>query len=221
MSWINYCKGVDYHSDWSGLSFTCGTFSGHRSLQTDTTVPEMSNIVLSYSSKLCLTSSRAYAGRITQASNFSSKKRNFFGKSRDPQDAVVLPEFHDLLRILYRKSHPDLLRATNPEFAVVNDSSMQLLNGILSTIKKHNEYPPMLVKSIPFHVRNGEKIEVFNLKIKTAGGDSQRALKTSFKDFFLASGITSVESGVDFAWGKNYFPATETPEEKDEKSDAN
>jgi Domain of unknown function (DUF4460) len=183
--------------------------------------PGTLNLVFGHSSKLCLSSSRACAVRMTQASNFSSKKRNFFGKSREPQDAVVLPEFHDLLRTLYRKSHPDLLRATHPEFAVVNDSSMQLLNGILSSIKKCNEYPPALIKSIPFHVRKGEKIEVFNLKIKTAGGDSQRALKTSFKDFFLACGITNVESGVDFAWGKNYFPTTETPEEKDEKSETN
>lgn len=184
-------------------------------------IPGMSSSVFGYSSKLHLTSSGACAVRTTLASNFSTKKKNFFGKIRHPQEAVVLPEFHDLLRTLYRKSHPDLLRATHPEFAVVNDSSMQLLNGILSSIKKHNDYPPMLVKSIPFHVRNGEKIEVFNLKIKTAGGDSQRALKTSFKDFFLASGITTVESGIDFTWGKNYFPTSETLEEKDEKLDAN
>lgn len=185
--------------------------------------PGISNLVFSFTSKICQTSSRACAGQMTLATNFSTRKRNFFNNkvSRDSQEAIALPEFHDLLRKLYRKSHPDLLRATHPEFAVVNDSSMQLLNGILSTIKKYNEYPPLLVKSIPFHVRNGEKIEVFNLKIKTAGGDSQRALTTSFKDFFLASGITSIESGTDFAWGKNYFPTSAISDEEDEKSDVN
>ena len=144
-------------------------------------------------------------------------KRKGFKASGDSGTVTPLPEFQHLLRQLYRKSHPDLIRASHPELAEVNDSSMQLLNGILTTVKKYNEYPPQIVKSIPFHVRKGENLELVHLNIKTAGGDCRRSLFTSFKNFFLASGVTTAEEGGDFEWGKNYFPtsASETDEEGD------
>jgi len=39
-----------------------------------------------------------------------------------------LPEFQVLLRQLYKKSHPDLLRSSFPSESIINDNSMQLLN---------------------------------------------------------------------------------------------
>lgn len=122
------------------------------------------------------------------------------------EDAVALPEFQVLLRQLYRKSHPDLLRASHPSAAEVNDSSMQLLNGILTTIKKYNEYPAQIVKTIPFYMKSGDDLIVVNLKIQTAGGDCRRALTGSFREFFFDTGIIQSKTGSQFSWGKDYFP---------------
>ena len=138
---------------------------------------------------------------------------------RDVKDnAVILPEFQVLLRQLYRKSHPDLLRASHPEAAEVNDSSMQLLNGVLSTIKKFNQFPAQIVKTIPFNVKNGDQVTVVNLKIQTAGGDCRRALTGSFRDFFYDAGIIESKIGAQFSWGKDYFPKIPGENDDEEKN---
>jgi Domain of unknown function (DUF4460) len=156
--------------------------------------------------------------------NYSSVNNAKSRRSRSNSTSTVkgpetIPDFHELLRQLYRKSHPDLLRASHPQFAEVNDSSMQLLNGILSTIKKYNEYPAQIVKTIPFHIRDGEVIKIAHLKIQTAGGDCRRSLSTSFQNFFLDVGITNKETGGSFSWGKDYFPTSGSvnTEESDKK----
>ena len=139
-------------------------------------------------------------------------------KPRDIKDnAVTLPEFQVLLRQLYRKSHPDLLRASHPEAAEVNDSSMQLLNGILSTIKKFNQFPAQIVKTIPFHIKNGDQVTVVSLKIQTAGGDCRRSLTGSFRNFFYDSGIIGSNVGAQFSWGKDYFPKVPGENDDEEK----
>lgn len=146
------------------------------------------------------------------ASNSKSKQRQMQFDTRRNQkieDLSSLPEFQHLLRQLYKKSHPDLLRASNPDFAEINDTSMQLLNGLLSTIKVYNENPTAMVKAIPFYVRNGQTIDKIDLKIRTCGGDSRRSLTNSFEDFFFNAQIidSKVEKGkVPFIWGKDYFP---------------
>ena len=158
------------------------------------------------------------------AINYSSQHNPKSRRSRSNSSSTLketgpVPDFHELLRQLYRKSHPDLLRASHPQLAEVNDSSMQLLNGILSTIKKYNEYPAQIVKTIPFHIRDGQEIKLAHLRIQTAGGDCRRALSTSFQDFFLAVGITNKETGGNFSWGKDYFPTAEivNTDESDDK----
>jgi len=161
----------------------------------------------------------------TLTANISSKARNKERREHqrnnttiehDNPDSSSLPEFQHLLRQLYRKSHPDLLRASHPDFAVINDTSMQLLNGLLSTIKVYNENPKAMVKSIPFHVRNDQIIEKIDLKIRTSGGDCKRALTASFEEFFVNAQIidSKVAKGKEpFIWGKDYFP-TELAENK-------
>jgi hypothetical protein len=166
----------------------------------------------------------------TLVARFASKDRNrerrkqFDTKiSQNIEEINSLPEFHHLLRQLYKKSHPDLLRASNPDFADINDASMQILNGILSSIKVYNEYPPQIVKTIPFHVRNAGKIDRIDLKIKTAGGDCRRSLTSSFENFFIDTGIidSNIEKGKDsFVWGKDYFPKIEGKKDEESKESA-
>lgn len=140
------------------------------------------------------------------AAGFSSKRlRPTRGKSQfDEQD---LPQFQDLLRSLYKKAHPDLLRSSNPEMADTNDKSFQVLNGVISTIKTYNEYPPQMIRSIPFHLKRTDgsytKVE---LSIRTAGGDCRKSLANSFELFFRDAGICNSR----FAWGKDFFPLNPT-----------
>ena len=108
------------------------------------------------------------------------------------------------LRNLYKRSHPDILRSTNAEYAQVNSDSMQILNGILSTVKKANSYPPATHKDIPFYVKvtmNNNSGSNYNsnnsdeqvvqrhlLCIRTAGGDCKKQLKISLEQFFVGCG---------------------------------
>lgn len=130
-------------------------------------------------------------------------------KSRNGQATpdAELPQFAGLLRQFYKQTHPDLLRATHNEFADVNDQSWQTLNGILSTCKELNSFPPRMTKSIPFYMRSKTEESGFrqiHLRIKTAGGDCRKQLTVTLSDFFVESGIS--EDGR-FVWGKDYFPS--------------
>ena len=42
-----------------------------------------------------------------------------------------LPKFQSLIRKLYLRSHPDLIRSNLPEFAKVNESSMQVSQRVI------------------------------------------------------------------------------------------
>ena len=87
-----------------------------------------------------------------------------------------------------------------------NDESFQVLNGILSTIKA-NEYPPQIVKRIPFNLRSqngGNDFVQIELVLKTAGGDSRKSLTNSFTAFFEKAGLLA--HGTKFKWSKEYFP---------------
>jgi hypothetical protein len=113
------------------------------------------------------------------------------------------PSLQSLLRGLYRRAHPDVIRHSEPDLADVNNSSMQVLNGVLSTLKVANSFPPRLSQHIPFHVKSGDTIVKYELKLVTAGGDSRRQLTTSFVEFFREAGILE---GKEFAWDKEYYP---------------
>lgn len=123
----------------------------------------------------------------------------------DAQGETVVPEFALLLRQLYRRSHPDLLRHSHPEFAKVNDTSMQLLNSVLSTIKRPNQYPPRMIQDIPFYLKNGAdgSYDKYTLEIRTAGGECKRQLTRTFQTFFAA---TQLSNEGKFVWSKEYFP---------------
>jgi hypothetical protein len=131
------------------------------------------------------------------------KQEKFRQKNLAQQSAV---EFATLLRQLYRKSHPDLLRHSHPEIAEMNDHSMQVLNGILSTIKTE-QFPQSIWKDITFHLKvaGTNELKPYVLQIRTGGGDCKNHLTQTFTSFFMETGI--LESDC-FAWNKEYFPVT-------------
>ena len=120
------------------------------------------------------------------------------------QDDESLPEFSTLMRSLYKKVHPDILRARSPIEADVNDSSMKELNGVLSSIKGYNEYPPAMIKQILFYVKapGSDELKKVSLTLRTAGGDCKRLLMNIFEDFFIRTGVHT----GPFRWGSEYFP---------------
>jgi hypothetical protein len=121
------------------------------------------------------------------------------------QGGANVPTFNDLLRQFYKRSHPDLLRSSYPDYAEINDRSLQLLNGILSSCKEYNKNPPQTSLSIPFHIMSeNNTIVAHELKIRTNGGDCRSHLTKSFQTFFVESGVC--KNGGKFVWGKEFFP---------------
>ena len=138
-----------------------------------------------------------------------------------------------------KRSHPDLLRAKYPEAADRNEEGLQIINGILSTIKAFNSYPPQLIKRIPLTLLpEGDEKELLqcSLEIKTGGGECKNSLTTSFSDLFLQAGLLQTSFDLPqergklqkkrkrkgkkagnvaplFAWNDEYFP--EEPMNKD------
>jgi len=128
-------------------------------------------------------------------------------------------DFGHLLRSLFKRSHPDLLRHAHPDLAAINDQSIQILNGILSTIKDPNSYPPQMIKDIPLHVRFPPQnhIEEHVLKIRTGGGDCKKHLTEIFQNFFVE---TKISPDGKFIWGKDYFPKQHAAEVEEELRNA-
>ncbi|RYH31273.1 DUF4460 domain-containing protein [archaeon] len=132
------------------------------------------------------------------------------------------PDFTYLLRQLYKRSHPDLIRHSHPESAKVNDASMQLLNSIVSTIKKPDQFPPRLIQDIPFHIKgpNSTELSEYVLSIRTAGGDCRKQLTTTFEQFFMTTQLADPVqhaahySTGKFVWNKEYFPILSEEEKK-------
>src|SRR2546430_2448245 len=109
--------------------------------------------------------------------SYHARKAAFKAKLDAAQDELNnLPKFSNLIRQLYRRSHPDILRASHLEFAQINDQSMQILNSILTSIKTYNEYPPQIVKNVPFYLKTtgSDNLSCVELNIRTAGGDSKK-----------------------------------------------
>lgn len=111
------------------------------------------------------------------------------------------PEFSNLMKIFYKKSHPDILRSYNIQKAEENDAAFQQLNELLSTIKENNSYPPQQNRTLTFNVKENNTFKKVPLVIKTSGGECRKALYDSFSRFFLATGVHSGK----FVWGKDYF----------------
>lgn len=148
------------------------------------------------------------AGPCRQLSSVGRKKQRnreknaqFAMRSKALYDESSLPSFADLMRKIYLRSHPDLLRSSSPEKASVNDISMQSLNGILSVVKANTEFPSYNDRVIPFYVKIGGEFQLVELRLRTGGGDCRHQLAACFQEFFEK---TEVNKGK-FKWGKEYF----------------
>lgn len=134
-----------------------------------------------------------------------------------------------------KRSHPDLLRAKHPDAAHRNEEGLQIINGILSTIKSFNSYPPQLIKRIPLTLlpeKDGNELIQCSLDIKTGGGECKKSLTSSFSDLFQQAGLLDESSSLHqdigeipenkkkkkrkgkkagnaappFTWNEEYFP---------------
>lgn len=144
---------------------------------------------------------RLFRAVVVQRPLSNGKRSNKYQQTENPIETV---RFSHLLRQFYKKAHPDILRGSHPVQADVNDTSFQLLNGILSTIKEDNGYPPRMMRTIPFHLMEKNGIVVRELHIKTAGGDCKKQLRKTFEAFFQETGISKGQ----FTWDKEYFPGS-------------
>ena len=133
---------------------------------------------------------------------FSNHKRYLSSKKRSHQnykdrinrqfnigEANQLPEFNYLIKSFYKKAHPDIIRSHNQQYANENDIAFQQLNSIISTIKT-NEFPPLISKTILFHMKSNDHNSTFkqvNLTIRTSGGDCKKSLSKQFQVFVIYS----------------------------------
>lgn len=143
------------------------------------------------------------------------KALRYAEKSKNMYDESTLPLFADLMRKIYLRSHPDLLRASHPDKADINDASMQEVNGVLTTVKINTEFPTACKKTIPFYVKIDGDVRLVELLLNTGGGDCRHQLASCFQVFFEKTGVHKGR----FSWGKDYFPentATAENEEKDQ-----
>jgi hypothetical protein len=91
--------------------------------------------------------------------------------------------------------------------ANTNDDSMQKLNGILTTVKSFNQYPPAIRIELPFYLKGttDNELKKIELNLITTGGDCRHQLASSFEKFFIKAGIHNGK----FIWGDEYFPSIE------------
>lgn len=152
---------------------------------------------------------KSFATTTRKKEKMRERQRSFAAKHNPNSSENGVPEFQTLLRNLYKRSHPDLLRGNHPDIADINDSSMQILNGVLSTIKT-SEFPPAIIKKLPFWIKDPKSGQLVckMLNIQTAGGYSKNQLTACFEEFFESK----------FTWGKDYWVEIDKVEDSSEKN---
>ena len=180
---------------------------------------------------------KSFKGVLSQP--MSSKRGGYRGKKAvnngggDETAGDDLPSFSALMRSVYKRTHPDLLRARFPEAATNNAEALQVINGILTTIKRFNQFPPQIISKIPLSMltKGGDDVMPVVLNIKTAGGECRKSLTTSFADLFAQAGLLENDDsaggkkkgknkgkgkGDVFVWNEGYFPTEPTPEDEED-----
>jgi hypothetical protein len=165
-------------------------------------------------------STTATATSAENSNSLGSRRKERLKQRADRYQAKFVPDtnrpkLQSLLRTLYMRSHPDIIRHSEPGYADINSESMQLLNGVLSTLKEPNQYPPRISQVIPFYCKSNETIVLHELKLIGSGGDSKRQLTDTFSQFFKEIGILDTK---DFTWDKEYFPEGEATNSKAPKT---
>lgn len=141
-----------------------------------------------------------------QISRAQQRKRELLQKLKKGDNSGVSPSSHKfghLLKQLYKKTHPDLLRSTCAISASHNDKQWQVLNGILSTIKD-NQYPPAIRSQMSLFLHGSSTpLQSVQLTIHTAGGDCKRSLTKSFSELFAQASLLTATA--EFEWDSDYF----------------
>ena len=145
---------------------------------------------------------RGFAG----LSRAQERKREAMAKLRQPraeaQSSRPGMKFSTVLKQLYKRTHPDLLRSKCETSAEHNDKSWQVLNGILSTVKE-SAYPPAINKQVKLFMSSPTGLEPVELRIQTAGGDCRRSLTKSFSELFVNAKLLKVDDTI--VWDEEYF----------------
>ena len=144
--------------------------------------------------------SRKIISNVFNITNTGYKRKSYNVKINSNSN----PTFKKLLLTLYKSAHPDTMRGQHPKEASINDTSWQILNDIITTIKKVNTYPPKGQQTIPFYVKKDDKLLKIDLILNTPGGDCRKVLQKSFHSFFVTSGF--LKKYEKFHWGTEYFP---------------
>lgn len=157
---------------------------------------------------------------MSSVSKAQQRKRALLQRLKVPQDppcastAAGGQQFSVLLRQLYKKTHPDLLRSRSTAASSHNDNAWKTLNGILTTVKQAEAYPPAISQSLSLYLRpsSGSEVEELDraeLRIHTAGGDCQRSLTASFHQLFRNAELSTSEH-PDWIWDDEYFSLTKS-----------
>jgi len=145
-----------------------------------------------------------YLSSMTSKGTYNNHKNRYNAKAKQ-SNKVLASNINVLLRQFYKQTHPDILRSSNSQYADSNSDSMQVLNGILTTIKGVNQYPQRMYTEIPFFVKSNDgTINKVSLVIRTAGGDCRKQLTSAFEQLFTQCGL--LKSGDKFIWTKEFFP---------------
>ncbi len=117
-----------------------------------------------------------------------------------------MSDFNGLLRKFLKRSHPDLIKHSHPEYFDVNTTSLQVLNDILEIAKTPGKHPSMITKDLTFYIRDAKvssKVLPHTLKIRTSGGHCRSSLTENFEEFFRITQITDGDG--KFYWNEEYF----------------
>lgn len=155
--------------------------------------------------------SRGFHGSSVQLSRRTPHNRRKKNKAQAP----AVPTFNSLKRSLMKKVHPDLFHQL-PAVKEKNEDSTQRMNQFLDSCRSE-ELPRCERLDIPFHYRNGSKIESISLMLAPSGGKCDKMLMKQFGEFFGKLGLAQ-----QFTWDPEYWPCevkereTDTPPPEEE-----
>lgn len=136
------------------------------------------------------------------------------GSKQAVPPTVEAPRFSVLLKQLYKRTHPDLLRSRCAVSAEHNDKQWQVLNGILSSVRGDvGEYPRAISQTMTLYLLGATTLEPVQLRIQTAGGDCKRSLTKSFTDLFLSAKILK-ENQPEIIFEDDYFRVAKLEDEE-------
>ncbi|KAK3260137.1 hypothetical protein CYMTET_30892 [Cymbomonas tetramitiformis] len=129
------------------------------------------------------------------------KKQNFV----PGMGSSEAPRLREVMRELQKQVHPDKF-TMHPEAQAVNQESLSVLQGFLSSVKKlQGEYPPAGVHRLKFHIRGrNDELRQVGTVLKTTGGDCRKLVEVSLSGLFTHCGLSPI-----FRWDPGYWEMSE------------